>query len=305
MAALVDHITAGTMSTEIKFRRATKDDMKSVSDLTIAVGWNFTESLVDTVRQSSRNGIFVAEKGTILVNNITENLAHIGLSITKEGHRKKGLQTTMFKKYSSCSDERNLCLVAGSRLLASRYSNKFDYIHIDSEVKVMEGNVDHSILKTKCTAEEFDILPVNAIPFDSLVKYDEQVCSFARPHFLKYWCFGDNVYTFVAVKCTEKGSPIILGCIVVWPIYKQFKIMPLYADSSIVAKSLIDHVLKMLSDGATISLEIPSPNTTALEMGKSYNLVEKHTFVRQYTKQTIPLQIGKVFSACSGGIAPV
>ncbi|XP_077978229.1 holothin acyltransferase-like [Glandiceps talaboti] len=284
--------------------------MKVVSDLTIAVGWNLTESLVDTMHQCSRNGIFVAEKakeiiGTLLVNNITENLTHTGLSITKEGHEKKGLQEMMFKKYIPFDGDRNICGIGGSRLLARRYSNKYGYMHIDTEIKAMEGNVDLSSLKRRNMEEEFDILQVYAVQLESLVKYDEQVCHFPRSHFLKYWCFGGNACTFAAIKHFENGSPTILGYIVVWPMYEQFNIMPLYADSAIVAKSLLDHVLKMLPDGANISLDIPSPNTTALEMSKSYNLVEKHTYFRQYTKQIIPLQIGKVFSACNPAIMPI
>ncbi|XP_077978227.1 holothin acyltransferase-like [Glandiceps talaboti] len=299
-------------SPNIKLRRATKDEMKIVSDFTISVDWNMSENLIKVMRQCAGNGIYVAEKaneivGTLLVNIITDNLAFIGISITKEGHENQGIQQMMLKKYLPYAGERNIGSVAGSRQLARRYSQVFGCTHIDSEVKVMKGKIDHSSVNgvNEHSPKEFDILPVDAIPFDSLVKYDEQICNFERPHFLKLWCKNYSVLAFAAVKRDEMRNSTIVGYTVAWPMHKGFNIMPLYADSAIVAKCLLDHVLRILPHGTTISLYSPSPNIAAVEISKSYNLMEKYTYVRQYTKEIIPLQIGKVFSACDPSIMPI
>ena len=64
-------------SSDFKVRLATKEDMKTVIDLTCSEGWTYPVEYLEALRQTSPNGFFLCEKDGEIVgksNNTNERV---------------------------------------------------------------------------------------------------------------------------------------------------------------------------------------------------------------------------------------
>nr|XP_002731043.1 PREDICTED: uncharacterized protein LOC100377605 [Saccoglossus kowalevskii] len=93
--------TLKTMSfslTRVLIRCVRQEDMQQVSDLTVNEHWDFSVEYLESLRQANPTGFYVAEKekGVIIGSGYSiihsNDFAFFGLSITKSGHRRQGIQ---------------------------------------------------------------------------------------------------------------------------------------------------------------------------------------------------------------------
>ncbi|XP_077978974.1 holothin acyltransferase-like [Glandiceps talaboti] len=140
-------------------RVASKEDMKAVSELTIAEGWGNSTDYVETLRQVNPDGFFLAFKGNELVGtacafNYTDDLTFFGMSITKQGHRKQGIQRRLFEQRFSHAGDRNVACNSSDEHRIN-VLHKIGFKKTEMEMRLMIGQVDHSVLpKTSVPAEQ-------------------------------------------------------------------------------------------------------------------------------------------------------
>ncbi|XP_077978971.1 holothin acyltransferase-like [Glandiceps talaboti] len=274
--------------------------MKAVSELTIAEGWGYSADYVETIRQVNPDGFFLAFKGSELVGtayafNHTDDLTFFGMSITKQGHRKQGIQRRLFEQVFSHAGDRNIGLNSCDEHRRD-VNVKIGFKHIDFETKFMIGKVDHSLLYTINTPSGVKITQLDEVPFNNITEYDDKINPFNRAEFLKVWLQGKNVYSFVALEGIGKNS-VVVGYVSARLLGEQFAISPMYADNVAIADSLLHTVLLSLPNYCSVRLIVPTGNRGSLELAHKYHL-DKELFnhPRQFTKKIIKVPQDKIFS---------
>ncbi|XP_070564808.1 uncharacterized protein F36G3.2-like isoform X6 [Ptychodera flava] len=293
-------------STDVTVRVARKDDMKAVSDLTVNVGWHCRVEYLETMRQASPDGFFIAEKddtivGTAYAINHTDSLASFGLSITKEEYRKQGIQRRLLQEQFQYAAGRNIGLNSVDQHRKEVYI-KIGFKHVDFEIICYHGRVCHSTLPVfdKVAKNVIKILPISQIPFDSLVKYDSQIYPSERQEFLQIWCQGRDVNTFIAMNENDE----IVGYVNLMPMNdNDFYFSPLFAENSEIAEMLMIISLHNLPDSAAVNMLAIKTNLEAVELARKYNMCQElYTLYRQYTKEVLNLPVEKIFSLLSPAI---
>ncbi|XP_077978967.1 holothin acyltransferase-like [Glandiceps talaboti] len=295
----------------VMVRLATYEDMKAVSDLTIIEGWDYSVDLVETMRRLCPDGFYLAEiddeiVGTAYTINHTDSLAFQSLAITKEEYRNRGIYRSLFFKCMEYNGKRNI----GGNAVGEKRSQgliRQGFTKIDFEIIEMRGMVNRSKLTrlNNCMPTDTKILPMGDISFESLVTYDAKINPFRRAEFLKMWCIGNDTLNFAAMKQDEKGNRSIVGYINTHKLVHGFAVLPLYADDTIIAESLLFTLLSNLPDNVQICMNVPVPNQSALDLVKKYSIdVEMYKLIRQYSKQVIPVPCNKIYSILSPDMMP-
>ncbi|XP_077978968.1 holothin acyltransferase-like [Glandiceps talaboti] len=275
--------------------------MKAVSELTIAEGWGNSADYVETLRQVNSDGFFLAFKGSELVGtayafNHTDDLTFFGLFITKQGHRKQGIQRRLFEQLFNHAGDRNIGLNSAGEYRRD-VNVKIGFKHIDFETKSMIGQVDHSLLPTINTPSGVKITQLDEVPFNDITEYDKGINQFNRAEFLKIWLQGKNVYSFVALEEGMGKNGLVVGYVSARLLEEEFAISPLYADNVAIADSLLHTVLLSLPNSYTVRLVVPTGNKISLDLARKHHIDKVlFTCTRQFSKKIIEVPQHKVFS---------
>ena len=148
------------------------------------------------------------------------------------------------------------------------------------------------------------IRPACEVPFHDILDYDTSVHVYARPSFLKKWISAPNCFSYAAIDHNDT----VVGYTVVRSTLRQddgWRIGPLFADNSQIAKSLYQEVFRQVSivdPKGTITIHVP--HGTPLEMIEEVPSIESTLILRMY-KNGIPpnLPLSKVFAHTSLEIA--
>ncbi|XP_077978969.1 holothin acyltransferase-like [Glandiceps talaboti] len=282
-------------------RVASKEDMKAVSELTIAEGWGYSADYIETIRQVNPDGFFLAFKGSELVGtayafNHTDDLTFFGMSITKQGHRKQGIQRRLFEQRFDHAGDRNVCLNSGDEYRRD-VNVKIGFKHIDFETKLINGQVDHSLVPTINTPSGVKITQLDEVQFNDITEYDKGINQFNRAEFLQIWLQGKNVYSFVALEKGMGKNGRVVGYVSARLLEEEFAISPLYADNVAIADSLLRTVLLSLPNSCTVRLVVPTGNKVTLELARKHHIDKVlFTCTRQFTKKIIEVPQHKIFS---------
>ena len=114
-----------------------------------------------------------------------------------------------------------------------------------------EATQDHS----------FAIKSINDVDLQAIFRYDTEVFGFSRQAFLSKWLCAQGSYVGVAIDSQES----VVGYTVVRPTFVKehgYKIGPLFADSSIVAKALLQasftKILEEEISTVTVCIDVPT-----------------------------------------------
>jgi len=105
------------------------------------------------------------------------------------------------------------------------------------------------------------VLPLDRIAWDKLAAYDAAVSGIARPDFMRRWLSVSGGKGFAMLH--RDGS--VAGYGFARPCRSGYKIGPLCADDAEIARQLLDRLLAEIA-GAPVALDVPEPNTAALEL---------------------------------------
>ena len=144
------------------------------------------------------------------------------------------------------------------------------------------------------------IQPACEVPFHDILDYDTSVHVYARPSFLKKWISAPNCFSYAATD--HNGS--VLGYTVVRSTFRPedgWKIGPLFAENSKIAKSLYQSVFRRVlveDPKGMVTIDVPYGN--ALEIARELPSKDIVTYVRMYNKR-IPsnLPLTKIFALTS------
>jgi hypothetical protein len=96
-----------------------------------------------------------------------------------------------------------------------------------------------------------------------------------------------------AVACLEAG--ILRGYGVIRPCGRGYKIGPLFADNALLAEKLLLNLIASLSPGTPFYLDVPGPNTPAINLTGRYAMQPVFGTARMYTGEDPGFSLEKVF----------
>ena len=151
----------------------------------------------------------------------------------------------------------------------------------------------------KATASESQlsthtIRPAKSDDLDALVQYDALVGGFERRAFLNAWLApSDSRYTYLAVE-----DEVIVGMLGIRKCIEGFKIGPLFADSSAIARQLLLPAAAV-ADGDNVMLDVSDKNSAAVEMATSLKLQPIFETARMYKGAAPAMDLQKLFGVAT------
>jgi ribosomal protein S18 acetylase RimI-like enzyme len=136
-------------------------------------------------------------------------------------------------------------------------------------------NIRHGGVVT--AAPSAGLVPLDALPFDEILRYDRGFFPAPRPGFLSRWIRpGDGAALAAVVDGSIAGLGVVRAC------REGFKIGPLYGDDERIADALF-RGLAAAANGAPVFLDVPEPNAAALRLASRYGLAPVFETARMYT----------------------
>jgi len=125
-------------------------------------------------------------------------------------------------------------------------------------------------------ADDADIIPLNAVPFDQLLDYDRTCFPAPRATFLTGWISQPDA---LALGCRRDGT--LSGYGVVRRCREGCKIGPLFADDARAAEALYTQ-LSGFAAGGPLFLDAPENNPAAIALAHRHRMVEVFGCARMY-----------------------
>lgn len=133
------------------------------------------------------------------------------------------------------------------------------------------------------------LIALTDLPFDDVLSYDEAHFCAGRPEFLKHWI---NPVGGLGLGFIEGGR--LLGCGVVRPCRKGFKIGPLFADTPEIAEILFT-ALSAQAPGQPLFLDIPENNPAAVALAARHGMKEGFGCARMVMGPPMTMPWGNIF----------
>ena len=127
-----------------------------------------------------------------------------------------------------------------------------------------------------------------------LLAYDDQFFPASRHVFIKSWILQpEGAALGLLIDDELAGYGVLRKC------YQGYKIGPLFADSPEIANSLFCALCGHASEGSQVFLDVPEPNSTALELAKRHKMLPVFETVRMYNKDAPLLPMNRIFGVTS------
>jgi hypothetical protein len=143
-----------------------------------------------------------------------------------------------------------------------------------------------------------NIVPLSNVDIETLAQYDSKFFPTARNAWISNWISG-NIQNLSSAVYLENGE--ILGYGVIRPCISGYRIGPLYANSSDVAKSLLTYLRAKVSPGSIIYIDVPNVNANAVALMDQGDIAFTKLWdcIRMYTKTEPNVNNDGVYGASS------
>src|SRR5688572_28033647 len=224
-----------------KIRNMTREELNTTVQWAADEGWNPGLHDAHSFYAADPSGFFMGFLNGQPITCISavaydETFGFLGFYITKPEFRGKGYGIQIWNKAIEYLETQNIGL-DGVFTQQENYKK--------SGFKLAYRNIRYmDVAEHASTAEEKNLLTHAAVPFDDLVLYDNECFPAARPQFLKSWFAMADSYGLDSVSNNKvTGYGIIRKC------RQGYKIGPLFADNSDVAKVLYQSLCNRIEEG--------------------------------------------------------
>lgn len=207
--------------------------------------------------------------------------AFLGFYIVKPAFRGKGYGLALWNAAMQKMRNRNIGLDGvveqQSNYKKSGFSlayNNIRFCHQTDPVKVISKNIH----------------PIGQERFADILKYDARLFPTPRPLFLSHWLNMPQSYGIYAEK---EGRIQAYG--VIRKCREGYKVGPLFANTPDFAEEIFIHLLAYTEKGANVYLDVPEPNTPAMELVTKYGMTPVFKTARMYTGNVPQIEIREIF----------
>ena len=278
-----------TTGRECVIRRMRREEFPLAIEWAGDEGWNPGVHDDDCFFAADPEGFFVAEIEDIPVGMISmvcydDRFAFAGLYIVKPEFRGRGCGMQLYQAAIGRAGNRTVggdAVVAMVDRYQARTGLRFAYKNIR-----FEGTGGGEV--------PAGLVPVRRIPFDLLIEYDRRHFPASRARFLRCWISREGSETLAAVddEGNLRGYGVRRTCI------SGHKIGPLFADTPAIADDLF-RGLSAAVPSEPVFLDVPTPNTAALELANRHGMTAVFETARMYIGSAPTLPLEEIFGVTS------
>ena len=271
------------MTRDIIFRSLTSSEVATAIEWAATEGWNPGLHDAEIFYQTDPSGFYGAEidgelAGTFSIVRYSEDFAFGGLYILNPTLRGQGFGLQMQQYALDLAGSMNLG-IDGVFAMQERYRDVgFTYAY---------RNIRYAGTGSGSTPP--NLVPIDQIPFDEVVAYDTDHFPAPRSRFLEFFLLQQDATALAAVdKGKIRGYGVIRQCRV------GHKIGPLFADSADVAEDLFCGLAASVP-GEEIFLDVPEPNSRAVNLASAHQMVPIFGTARMYTRSIPDLPLDEIY----------
>lgn len=139
-----------------------------------------------------------------------------------------------------------------------------------------------------------DVVPLSAIPFEQLSQGDRRFFPERREPFLRAWIDQPQAQSMGILEGDRLCAyGVIRAC------HKGYKIGPLNAETYDLAIELFQGLIATLPPESTIYLDVPEPNSRAIDLAQTYHMQPAFETARMYAGSAPAINLQKVFGISS------
>lgn len=253
-------------------------------------GWNpgiyDYQSFLDTDQTGFLIG-YLDEKpiGCISAVCYDEKFAFLGSYLVVPKHRGKGFGMRMWHKGMEHIGDRNIGLDAVIKQQENYKKSGFRFAH---------KNFRYCGIVEQKTEPSDNLVDIKQVPFEELVEYDSQMFPTIRSDFLKRW-----ITQIGNTGLAHYHNGRLSGYGIIRPCILGYKIGPLFADGSNIAKEIITGLTQSLANKTQYFVDIPKDNPQALDVISSHNMKKVFESARMYSKENPKLPLERIFGITS------
>jgi len=268
-----------------KVRPATREELAYVVEWAAKEGWNPGLYDADAFYASDPNGYLMGfldgePIASLSAVSYGPDFGFLGFYIVKPEHRGKGFGLKLWQEAIKYLNTQNIGL---DGVVAQQENYK------KSGFTLAYSNIRYEGVGSNKVKPLSDIVPVNNIPFDQLLRYDRQFFPADRERFLKEWIKQPKSLSLGFVKNnTLMGYGVVRKCRV------GYKVGPLFADKAEIADELFQQFRAFVGK-ETIYLDVPEVNKEAVALAKRNGMEPMFETARMYTKAPPSLPLERIF----------
>lgn len=273
---------------DLNIRIMSRDEVQFAIDMAASEGWNPGLYDGDLFYEADHNGFFIAELegkpvGCASAVAYDDKFGFLGLYVVKPEFQNKGIGMKLTEKCMEYMRDRNIGL-------DGVVENEEKY------QKIMKFRSSYSNLRFEGKgggAIPDGLVKISEVPFDKLLEYDRRMFPAPRSGFLKEWINQPDSYACAALEDGDlKGYGVIRKC------WTGHKIGPLFADDKATAEKIF-RALRASAPKENIYLDVPEPNSEAMELAKKYNMNVMFKTIRMYSQREPDIELDKVYGVTS------
>jgi hypothetical protein len=138
------------------------------------------------------------------------------------------------------------------------------------------------------------IVPLSALPFDTVSQYDRAFFADQRSGFLRAWLSQQGSTALGAI-----GPQGLAGYGVLRPCQQGYKLGPLFADTPALAEDLFNALLAKAPAGSPVFLDVPEPNAQACALAARHGMRACFETARMYTGERPDISLARAYGITS------
>ena len=272
-------------------RTLRRDEMPVVIEMAAREGWNPGLHDGDAFHSADPQGFLVAESagrvlGCISAVSYGAAFGFIGLFIVAPDWRGQGIGRSLW--------DAGMARLSGRVVGLDGVPAQQDYYRRKGFELAWQNVRFSGTAQPRAAVPDTWIGPLAAIDFASLRADDRRVFPAPREAFLRAWI---DMPDACGLAWTEQGR--LAGWGVIRPCREGCKIGPLVADRADIANALYDALSQQAPAGSAVFLDVPLPNTGALELAHRQGLQRVFETARMYRGAAPACAIERVYGITS------
>ncbi|HXD42430.1 MAG TPA: GNAT family N-acetyltransferase [Ramlibacter sp.] len=274
------------MANDYRIRPMTREEVGLAIDWAAAEGWNPGLNDAPCFYAADPRGFLMGYWGEEPVASISvvkygADFGFLGFYIVKPAFRGRGLGFALWQAGMASLAGRNVGLDG----VVAQQDN-----YRESGFTLAWRNIRHEGVGGGRVPADPRIVPLAALPFETVRAYDRLFFPADRGTFLQCWIAqpGSTAIGFMAGDRLE-GYGVLRRC------REGSKIGPLFANDPAIAESLFLALKASAGAGEKIYLDTPEANPQAVELARRHSMRVAFETARMYTKETPPLPMDRLY----------
>ncbi len=272
---------------EYSIRTMTKQELSIAIDWAAEEGWNPGLYDLDCFYRADPNGFLVGlinnePIATISAVKYGETFGFMGFYIVRPDFRGLGYGIKIWDAGIEYLTGRNIGL---DGVIAQQDNYKKSGFKLAYSNIRYEGTGGGTFLGCQ------EIVQLSTIPIDDIIDYDKTFFPDDRSTFIQAWI---NQKGSTSLGFIKNGRLAGYGALRI--CLSGFKIGPLFADNSQIAKSLFLALKSCATDGVPIYFDPPEVNQAAIDIAEENNMTIVFATARMYTSDFPKLPLDRIFS---------